>query len=322
MAFEAAVAAFDEFFQFRTLEECTFKENVSTNGVGYIEYIEWSCMSPVLFKTFTTWEVTLATNGYGIYLLETYWWMQRSPWFPILVLCMYGALISCGRKYFKNRKPWNLRKTLALWNLFLSLFSFCGAFRLIPHVLYLATHLPIKESVCGDVEFFYGRGASGFWVQLFVLSKFPELLDTFFIIVHKKPLIFLHWYHHVTVLLYCWSAYAMHSPSGGFFAAMNFSVHAIMYCYYFLMAIKYKPKWFNPIIITIAQICQMVAGVSITFMNLYYYFFSESCNGVTLKLILAGCLMYGSYLFLFMQFFLGRYKFMESGSKKGKMKFF
>ena len=37
---------------------------------------------------------------------------------------------------------------------------------------------------------------SGFWASLFVLSKVPELGDTFFILLRKQPLIFLHWWVH------------------------------------------------------------------------------------------------------------------------------
>ena len=34
---------------------------------------------------------------------------------------------------------------------------------------------------------------SSFWASVFVLSKVPELGDTFFILLRKQPLIFLHW---------------------------------------------------------------------------------------------------------------------------------
>mmetsp|Transcript_21759 Transcript_21759/g.39484 ORF Transcript_21759/g.39484 Transcript_21759/m.39484 type:complete len:87 (+) Transcript_21759:710-970(+) len=68
---------------------------------------------------------------------------------------------------------------------------------------------------------------------LVLIQNVSELVDTFFIVIHKKPLIFLHWYHHITVLLYCWHSYVTTSPPGIFFVVMNYSVHATMYGYYF-----------------------------------------------------------------------------------------
>ena len=54
-----------------------------------------------------------------------------------------------------------------------------------------------------------------------------ELLDTFFIVIHKKKLIFLHWYHHVSVLLYCWHSYVYKAPLGILFCVMNYGVHSM-----------------------------------------------------------------------------------------------
>ena len=140
-----------------------------------------------------------------------------------------------------------------------------------------------------------------------------ELVDTFFIVVHKKPLIFLHWYHHITVLLYCYHSYVTTSPPGIFFVVMNYSVHATMYGYYFLMAMKMRPKWFNPIVITIFQISQMIVGVAVTLAGFYYYKTDPTC-GIEKENNTAAFVMYGSYLFLFLQFFFGRYY----GKKKPK----
>lgn len=136
---------------------------------------------------------------------------------------------------------------------------------------------------------------------------YSELIDTLFIVIHKKKLIFLHWYHHVTVLLYCWHSYVTLSPVGIFFVVMNYSVHASMYGYYFIMAINYKPKWFNPMIITTFQISQMVVGVLVTIIGFYYYNTSKLSCHIAAENNMAAFLMYGSYLFLFLQFFIGRY---------------
>lgn len=160
---------------------------------------------------------------------------------------------------------------------------------------------------------------NSFWLTLFfsLLLRWllyfwnSELFDTFFIIIHKKPLIFLHWYHHITVLLYCWHSYVTKSPYGLFFVTMNYGVHAIMYGYYFLMAIKMKPKWLNAMFITGAQISQMIVGIIVTVFAFYFYQTEKDESNpcfIQKENNIAAFIMYGSYLFLFMQFFTLRYQ--------------
>jgi elongation of very long chain fatty acids protein 6 len=89
---------------------------------------------------------------------------------------------------------------------------------------------------------------------------------------------------------------------------MNYGVHAVMYFYYFLMAVHKKPKWFKPVWITVAQIAQMVLGCTVTGVGCYLLLVEkpEGCS-LTPPNILPSSVMYGSYLILFVQFFLKRY---------------
>jgi len=124
-------------------------------------------------------------------------------------------------------------------------------------------------------------------------------------VAHKKQLLLLHWYHHVTVLLCTWHTYVSHAPSGLIYSTMNYGVHSIMYFYYFLMAIKMKPKWFNPKWITIAQITQMVVGSIVSVVS-FNAIGKPGCwakfeNNASILI------MYVSYFFLFTQFFFKRY---------------
>jgi len=234
-------------------------------------------------------------------------WMQNHPIIPVAALAAYAFLIVWGRNAMKSREAWQWRKYLAAWNFTLSLFSWIGAYRTAPQLIHNLSTMSLRDNLCLDPEITYGSGSTGLWVQLFILSKFPELIDTFFIVIHKKPLIFLHWYHHITVLAYCWHSYVTKSPAGLFFVCMNYCVHAIMYGYYFLMAIKMKPKWMNAMFVTTAQISQMVVGVAVTIIAFYYYKHDQGDCHIQKENNIAAFLMYGSYLFLFAQFFIGRY---------------
>lgn len=284
---------------------------VSRNSAG-VAFENFSCLYEDSFvgRTVTSYE-----KSYTPIVVRDK--MVENPWIPVTAIIMYGVFIVIGRAYFKNRQPVSWRKALALWNLGLSVFSAIGFCRILPHMLHNFYHYSLSEFFCFDPESMYGSDpVTGMWMQLFVLSKFPELLDTFFIVVHKKPLIFLHWYHHISVLAYCWHSYVFKAPPGIIFAVMNYAVHAIMYFYYFLMAVKLKPKWFNSMYITAAQISQMVVGVIVTALGFIIPpMYGDNCN-LKKDNNTAAMIMYGSYLMLFLQFFFKRYTSTKGVPKK------
>ena len=88
-----------------------------------------------------------------------------------------------------------------------------------------------------------------------------------------------------------------------------------MYFYYFLMAIKIRPPW--AMMVTVLQISQMFVGVTFTVLN-FIYVGSDQCT-ISHSNNLAAFGMYGSYLFLFLQFFISRY-FVKSSQKKTRKK--
>ena len=234
--------------------------------------------------------------------------VKAHPEIPVVIISLYLAFCYFGQKFMKNREPFDLKWPLAYWNLFLSTFSTIGMMRTVPHLLHTLSRQTMEETICTDAQAqSNGDGVVGLWVQLFVLSKIPELIDTVFIVLRKKPLIFLHWYHHITVLAFCWNCYATKSSTGLIFCAMNYSVHAIMYGYYFLMAVGAKPKWMKPVVITLAQISQMIVGTTICIMSAVLMYKKGSDCAVTRNNILPGALMYGSYLYLFCEFAVKRF---------------
>jgi hypothetical protein len=79
-----------------------------------------------------------------------------------------------------------------------------------------------------------------------------------------------------------------------------------MYGYYCITALRMRPSWFNPMIITAFQISQMVVGVAVTCLAFYFYQTEPVCQ-IKAENNTAAFVMYGSYLFLFLQFFVGRY---------------
>lgn len=291
------------------------KVTLQTNSRG--SWHQLTDAIPALDRFYFSWE-----KNFDVIISSEF--CKANNWIPVVCVLLYGAFIIIGQRLMRDRKPFDLRWTLAAWNLFLSVFSGWGMVRTVPHILYNLYAFDYEDTLCKPAIFMYGCGATGMWVQFFILSKIPELFDTVFIVLRKKPLVFLHWYHHITVLLFCWHSYVTESPGGIYFAAMNYAVHFIMYFYYFLMAIRMMPKWFPAGIVTMAQISQMVVGVTLTIVSGHLYAYPRVSNSqmyrvakcdVKIDNLWAGGLMYASYFALFVHFAIDRY-FLKPQRKK------
>ncbi|XP_063220456.1 very long chain fatty acid elongase 6 [Bacillus rossius redtenbacheri] len=246
---------------------------------------------------------------------ETREWMIKY-WTTGFLFCGFYVLFIFGMQYYmKNRPRFQLRRILVLWNVMLAAFSLMGANRTAPEFFHVLKNNGFYYSVCVP-SFIEDDCVSGFWTWMFVLSKLPELGDTVFIVLRKQPLIFLHWYHHVTVLLYSWFSYTEYTASARWFIVMNYCVHSIMYTYYALRAMGYMlPRPFA-MLITACQLTQMVVGCIVNVWAYKYLSGGQDCHisYTNIKLSIA---MYFSYFILFVRFFYQTYFVMKKPKLDG-----
>ncbi|KAL1211849.1 Elongation of fatty acids protein 3-like [Cardamine amara subsp. amara] len=155
-----------------------------------------------------------------------------------------------------------------------------------------------------------------FWAQVFYLSKILEFVDTILIILGKSihRLSFLHVYHHTTVVIMCFLWLRTRQSLFPVGLITNSTVHVIMYGYYFLCAVGYRPKWKR--LVTDFQIVQFFFGFGLgTVWMLPEHYFGSGCSGIW------GCYFNGAFnaslLVLFFNFHFKNYakKTREVGKK-------
>jgi len=233
-------------------------------------------------------------------------WHKLNSDVPIIAISLYLVLVFGLPKVLKVK--FKLKTAFAVWNLCLSIFSIMGASRVVPYLFEKVMENGLEWTICKEPTSWYANGPQGLWMALFIYSKFPELGDTLFLVLQGKKIIFLHWFHHVTVLLYCWHAYHNVIAAGIWFAAMNYSVHSIMYFYYFMAKMGFYKiiRPFAPLI-TCIQILQMVGGIYVLSVS-YRVAASEGgqCDNDSANVRL-GLFMYFSYFCLFCVLFYEKY---------------
>lgn len=241
----------------------------------------------------------------------------RSHWhWSFYFSAIYMILIFLGQRIMKDRTRYNLRTALCCWSAGLSLFSFYAVYRITPIAFNMVYLGGVQHAVC-DTTSYIGSLGGGLWAFLFPLSKLPELVDTSFIVLRKQKMVFLHWYHHVTVFIYCWFSYAFPISTGIWFGIVNYTVHAIMYAYYAVKASgRSPPKWIAKSITTI-QLSQMFAGIILNYLAIKSLSENKTCKMNPFAIGIS-IFFYASYAILFGNFYYWTYIYKKPSKEAAK----
>ncbi|GJQ15576.1 hypothetical protein GpartN1_g7367.t1 [Galdieria partita] len=223
----------------------------------------------------------------------------------IITWLFYFSSIIVVRKLTK--KPYQLQFLVVLHNLLLalaSLWMFVGITMALKDTWsrggLKAIYCPY--SMTTDPSLF--SSSIIFWLYIFYLSKFYELLDTFILIGRGKPLTFLHVWHHASVLLETWAWVYFGLTFASLGMLFNTFIHIWMYAYFGLSAMHIRVPWRKRI--TTMQIVQFICSFLLSIPYIYWQWRTNcGCGGIPAWMISIAC--NGSYLFLFVRFYTKTY---------------
>ena len=217
-------------------------------------------------------------------------------YFLLLLASLYLPSIYYGQLYMKD-KEFKIKHSLFLWNIFMSFSSFLGFYLIFVDQMEIDS-VYYTKNFCDSSTNIENQKNSQLVCFIFCYTKILEWIDTFFLVIKKRKIIFLHWFHHLITMLYCLHAInytAYFDYSGFIFTTVNLFVHAIMYFYYAIKVYKiYVPKILVNSI-TFIQLLQMFIGIYIIYLSTKC---ENSWNG-NFNGILYGGMMYLVYIYLF-----------------------
>ena len=161
-------------------------------------------------------------------------------------------------------------------------------------------------------------------VDVSITPSSARTSDTLFIL-RKRRLITLHWYHHITVMIFCWNSWATFCLNGIVYSSMNCARRNVL----LLHARSWLQTTAYAQFITILQILQMLVGTAVTaYVNFHMRFVETKPFTLSMKVppelstaahshaktchvsssnAFFGMLMYASYLWLFCVFYYRAY---------------
>lgn len=176
-----------------------------------------------------------------------------------------------------------------------------------------------KSLVCSprNVETLWD-GKLGYVTYIFYLSKYYELLDTVLLAVKGKEVIFLHVYHHCTMIFLTWSWFAFDWLEGAWWCCLvNSLIHTGMYYYYLLTTFKPNMNIWWKKYITYGQIVQFMTGNFFVGTFWYLTYTGNNCGGdwhTSVASIVVNC----SFVYLFAKFSKKKYSSKPKDAKRKK----
>lgn len=230
--------------------------------------------------------------------------LAKSLWnIPCIMLIYLLFVLKIGPAIMHNRSPVkSIKKYIPAYNVFQIIINFYLIIWAISDLKFVEISL---NNLCGninpDVEYTKRFIFLGY---LWCMIKISDFLDTLFFILLKKTshVSFLHVYHHASTMMVAFVVFRfIKTEQSLLYAAVNSVVHVVMYTYYLLTSLGYKPRWKK--MVTILQLLQffslMLMTILLTICQKKPEYFYYSVYGIF------QCLM---YIYLFGKFYYKSYR--------------
>ena len=247
--------------------------------------------------------VLVAFAGFRLNTKTWAWSWRLDSWESIAchvgLFVLYAIIVEVARKLKPSKPPAWLNSLKFLHNAALSVVSFWMFAVQLYCVLQAGRLSSPFQITCGYVP---NEGLYGIVNFVYLVSKLWEWADTVFLVLDGKPVIILHYFHHMTT--FAMAAFVNEHPVGAF-CMINCLVHTLMYAHYA------KPqRWIRPYL-TSMQIVQFLIVITIQVCGMLLYFArgpSACFNfGPVLWEALFNTAIVVGFLLLFVKFFIDNY---------------
>ncbi|CAE6494344.1 unnamed protein product [Rhizoctonia solani] len=240
---------------------------------------------------------------------------------PVVVACLIGYLttIFSLREVMRARDPMKLTVPFQIHNIYLTAGSGLLLLLMVEEIFPIWWKNGLFNAMCAETSW---TPRLEFYYMINYYIKYIELADTVFLVLKKKPLAFLHVFHHAATALLCFTQLNGRTSVSWVPIVLNLTVHVFMYYYYWATAGGRKIWWKK--YLTTMQITQFVIDLCAVYFASYSYFSATywpfmptlgTCSG-TEGAALFGCALLTSYLFLFIDFYIRTYKAPVKGKAK------
>lgn len=248
---------------------------------------------------------------------------MSTPFDVFVIIGLYYFIITFGQIIFKKLPALKLNFLFQVHNLFLTVVSGTLLVLLFEQILPVIVEHGILYAVCSPKQW-HQKVVTIYFLNY--LTKYIEFVDTFFLVVKKKKIIFLHSYHHGATALLCYIQLNGQTSVSWVPILLNLGVHVVMYWYYFLAARGIKVWWKQWI--TRFQILQFILDLGFVYFTTYTFYADKYSNELGIYIpnmgtcygtpfaAGTGCAILSSYLVLFILFYIKIYK--SSGKKDKK----